>query len=153
MKCIDVDSAVGRTKLCLYVSHGLSTFGERAWDFMTGLILLELDKNSLRLVASLGLSAAVAGVILGPVIGHYIDRNSDRFRVACQFYLVQNVGILCACVIPVLGLGSVGSGTSAFAVGMIAFSVCGRLGMSGATISVERDWPKALFYTDPSGLA
>eukprot|EP01025_Chloroclados_australasicus_P023527 TRINITY_DN23824_c1_g1_i3.p1 TRINITY_DN23824_c1_g1~~TRINITY_DN23824_c1_g1_i3.p1 ORF type:complete len:645 (-),score=40.50 TRINITY_DN23824_c1_g1_i3:1290-3224(-) len=152
MRCIDTSSDVNKTKLCLYISQALSTFGERAWDFMTGLILLKIDSSTLRLVAALGLSEDIAGMLLGPFIGHYIDRTSDRFKVAWQFYLVQNGGILCACVMAMLGLTMHGYGLC-FAIGMIIFSVFGRLGLSALQISVGRDWTKALFFDDPQELA
>eukprot|EP01026_Neomeris_dumetosa_P000523 TRINITY_DN10131_c0_g1_i1.p1 TRINITY_DN10131_c0_g1~~TRINITY_DN10131_c0_g1_i1.p1 ORF type:complete len:295 (+),score=30.00 TRINITY_DN10131_c0_g1_i1:102-986(+) len=152
MKCLGLNNDVNKVKGCLYVSHLLSSFGERAWDFMAGLLLLQLGNNSLRFVAALGLSEGISGFILGPYIGHYIDRCRDRYKVACQLYILQNAGILLACIMALFGL-HVESLRLVFSIGLIFFSVCGRLGLQGSIISVARDWTKALFFSDPEALA
>lgn len=59
----------------LYASHALCTWGERAWEFAVGLIMLELnDGSSLLYVALFGLLDAAAQVVFGAAVGSYVDR-------------------------------------------------------------------------------
>ena len=61
-------------KLALYVSHALSTWGQRMWEFALGLIMLELYPSSLVLVSAFGLADGLAKVFSGSFVGAYIDR-------------------------------------------------------------------------------
>lgn len=51
-----------------------STWGERAWEFAVGLILLELYPTSLLYVSIFGLLDAAVVVLFGAAVGAYVDR-------------------------------------------------------------------------------
>ena len=71
-----VSSVSPRALAALYVSHGLSAWGQRMWEFDIGLILLQLQPDSLRLVSTFGLADGGLQGLLGGAIGAYIDRCS-----------------------------------------------------------------------------
>ncbi|KAK9850117.1 hypothetical protein WJX84_000785 [Apatococcus fuscideae] len=81
-------SAVALT--ALYCSHGLSAWGQRMWEFDVGLVLLQLQPGSLRLVSIFGLADGGLQGLLGGAVGAYIDRR-PRLNAARNMYLLQNV--------------------------------------------------------------
>ena len=58
----------------LYCSHGLSAWGQRMWEFDVGLVLLQLQPDSLRLVSLFGLADGGLQGLLGGAVGAYVDR-------------------------------------------------------------------------------
>lgn len=67
---------IKRARLALYASHALATWGQRMWEFAVGLVMLELQPKSLKLVAVSGLLGSVAGVLGGGTVGQYVDRQA-----------------------------------------------------------------------------
>ncbi len=67
-------SVPGRALAALYVSHGLSAWGQRMWEFDIGLVLLQLQPGSLRLVSIFGLADGGLQGLLGGTVGAYIDK-------------------------------------------------------------------------------
>ena len=57
----------------LYVSHGCSAWGQRMWEFDIGLVLLQLQPDSLQLVSIFGLADGGLQSLLGGAVGSYID--------------------------------------------------------------------------------
>ena len=64
----------GRALTAIYLSHGLSAWGQRMWEFDIGLLLLQLQPESLRLVSIFGLADGGLQGLLGGSVGAYIDR-------------------------------------------------------------------------------
>lgn len=64
----------------LYISHGLSAWGDRMWEFAIALLLINIWPGSLLLVALYGLIVASAVVFCGPLIGEWVD-HSNRLTV------------------------------------------------------------------------
>ena len=58
----------------LYGSHALSTWGGRAWEFLIGLLMLQLWPQSFLLVSAFGLLDSGVGVVFGSSVGTYLDR-------------------------------------------------------------------------------
>ena len=64
-----------KCKTAIYISHFLSTWGSRMWEFAIGLIMLELYPSSLALVSAFGLVEGGAQIFFGAVLGDYVDRS------------------------------------------------------------------------------
>ncbi|GMH45689.1 hypothetical protein BSKO_13652 [Bryopsis sp. KO-2023] len=146
-----------RAKWLLYVSHALSTWGERAWEFAVGLVILDLYNNSLREVSLYGLASALGAVLFGPSVGRFIDRT-PRFRTVAVFYFIQNVGMALAAVSSLALLWNgprTMEGPLALALlgSVIFWGVFGAVGFLGSTVSVEKEWTRALCGDDEHELA
>uniref|UniRef100_A0A8B9TKJ2 Solute carrier family 40 member n=1 Tax=Anas platyrhynchos TaxID=8839 RepID=A0A8B9TKJ2_ANAPL len=63
-------------KFLLYLGHALSTWGDRMWHFAVSVFLVELYGNSLLLTAVYGLVVAGSVLLLGAIIGDWVDKNS-----------------------------------------------------------------------------
>jgi len=128
----------------LYGSHFLSAWAQRSWEFLVGVIMVQISSD-LVLVSLFGCADSVSIVLLAGYIGRYID-TTERYEAARIMYLVQNVGML------VSGLGCAGllkgalSGFLFWALaGVSIVAACASsVGATGATISVEREWTKAI---------
>jgi len=73
-----------RARHALYASHFLSMWGQRAWEFAVGLVMLEIRQSSLLLVSLFGLCDAAAVVLFGSAVGAYIDRCAAA-AFECRF--------------------------------------------------------------------
>lgn len=133
----------------------LSTWGQRGWEFTVGLLMLELHPSSLVLVALWGLVDAAVSVLLGASVGTWVD-SQPRLAAASRMYLLQNG---CLAVSAATALGLLWSGVRQgplFAAGLAATMAAGSLstlGALGSTLSVEREWTKALCSGDSAALA
>ncbi|KAI3430443.1 hypothetical protein D9Q98_005038 [Chlorella vulgaris] len=159
---LHVEGAVGPTtehaRACraLLASHFLSTWGQRGWEFTVGLIMLELQPNSLRLVAVWGLVDAAAAVAFGGALGRYVDGCLSRVQAASQMYVLQNAMLVISAVASLLLLWSdVRSGPAFWAalLVMMGAGAASTLGALGSTLSVEREWTKTLCGSDSAALA
>ncbi|XP_040295674.1 solute carrier family 40 member 1 isoform X3 [Bufo bufo] len=91
-------------KFLMYVGHALSTWGDRMWHFAVSLFLVELYGNSLLLTAVYGLVVAGSVLLLGAIIGDWVDKN-PRLKVAQTSLIVQNVSvIICGIILMVVFL-------------------------------------------------
>ncbi|CAK0739466.1 hypothetical protein CVIRNUC_001168 [Coccomyxa viridis] len=124
------------------------------WEFSIGLILLELHPDSLALVALFGLVDSLAQVLAGPYIGVFIDRT-PRLAAATSMYRLQNAAVAVsafgAFVASYLGLGSFLYWACVLA--LIFVAAVSSIGCQGSSLSVEREWTKALCQGDSASLA
>ncbi|XP_062972341.1 solute carrier family 40 member 1 [Elgaria multicarinata webbii] len=86
-------SCVPSSKILLYLGHALSTWGDRMWHFAVSLFLVELYGNSLLLTAVYGLVVAGSVLLLGAIIGDWVDKN-PRLKVAQTSLIVQNASVI-----------------------------------------------------------
>jgi iron-regulated transporter 1 len=165
-----------RARQALYGSHFLSTWGQRAWEFLVGLVMLEIHPSSLLLVSIFGLCDAAAVVVFGPAVGIFVD-SMPRLKAACTMYIVQNTAVAvsaASCLTLVLKWGSSATGSSSatatataaaavaphhgvaywiFVVMAMTAGAISSIGALGATLSVEREWTKTLSGNDSDALA
>lgn len=62
-------------KFLIYVSGALSMWGDRMWHFAISVFLIELYGHNLLLTAIFGLVVAGSVLLLGALIGDWVDRN------------------------------------------------------------------------------
>ncbi|KAK2496913.1 hypothetical protein MC885_000165 [Smutsia gigantea] len=76
-----------------------SLTGDRMWHFAVSVFLVELYGNSLLLTAVYGLVVAGSVLLLGAIIGDWVDKNA-RLKVARTSLVIQNVSvILCGIIL------------------------------------------------------
>ncbi|KAK6327040.1 hypothetical protein J4Q44_G00026850 [Coregonus suidteri] len=69
-------------KFLIYVSGALSMWGDRMWHFAISVFLIELYGRNLLLTAIFGLVVAGSVLLLGALIGDWVDRNPRNKDVA-----------------------------------------------------------------------
>lgn len=147
-------------KFLLYLGHSLSTWGDRMWHFAVSVFLVELYGNSLLLTAVYGLVVAGSVLLLGAIIGDWVDKNA-RLKVARTSLVVQNVSvILCGIILMMVFLHkndllTLYHGwvlTSCYIL-IITIANIANLASTATTISIQRDWIVVVAGEDRSKLA
>ncbi|XP_019955229.1 solute carrier family 40 member 1 [Paralichthys olivaceus] len=147
-------------KFLIYMGHALSTWGDRMWNFAVAVFLVELYGNSLLLTAVYGLVVAGSVLLLGAIIGDWVDRN-PRLKVAQTSLLVQNsCVILCGILLMVVfqfkeQLMNLYSGwilTICYIL-VITIANIANLASTATSITIQRDWVVVVAGQDSSNLA
>ncbi|XP_004674504.1 PREDICTED: solute carrier family 40 member 1 isoform X2 [Condylura cristata] len=134
-------------KFLLYLGHSLSTWGDRMWHFAVSVFLVELYGNSLLLTAVYGLVVAGSVLVLGAIIGDWVDKNA-RLKVAQTSLVVQNVSvILCGIILMMVFLHknellTMYHGwvlTSCYIL-IITIANIANLASTATAITIQRDW-------------
>ncbi|KAL4635615.1 solute carrier family 40 member 1-like isoform X2 [Arapaima gigas] len=147
-------------KFLIYAGHALSTWGDRMWNFAVAVFLVELYGNSLLLTAVYGLVVAGSVLLLGAIIGDWVDRN-PRLKVAQTSLVVQNSAvILCGVLLMVVfhfqqPLKELYSGwllTTCY-IAVITMANIANLASTATSITIQRDWVVVVAGEDRSQLA
>ena len=87
LRRIEIIGNKRKSSLAMYVSHVLSTWGQRGWEFMVGILMVQIYPSSLLLVATFGMFDAAAVTLFSSSVGGYIDRCAhmmlERFKMYC----------------------------------------------------------------------
>lgn len=147
-------------KFLIYMGHALSTWGDRMWNFAVAVFLVELYGNSLLLTAVYGLVIAGSVLLLGAIIGDWVDKN-PRLKVAQTSLLVQNFAvILCGILLMLVfqfkvQLAEMYQGwilTTCYIL-VITIANIANLASTATSISIQRDWVVVVAGQDSSKLA
>ncbi|XP_062313441.1 solute carrier family 40 member 1 [Osmerus eperlanus] len=147
-------------KFLIYLGHALSTWGDRMWNFAVAVFLVELYGNSLLLTAVYGLVVAGSVLLLGAIIGDWVDK-SPRLKVAQTSLIVQNCAvILCGILLMVVfqfkeQLAEIYNGwvlTSCYIL-VITIANISNLASTATSITIQRDWVVVVAGQDSSKLA
>ncbi|XP_016069911.1 PREDICTED: solute carrier family 40 member 1 isoform X1 [Miniopterus natalensis] len=147
-------------KFLLYLGHFLSTWGDRMWHFAVSVFLVELYGNSLLLTAVYGLVVAGSVLVLGAIIGDWVDKNA-RLKVAQTSLVIQNVSvILCGIILMMVFLHkdellTMYHGwvlTSCYIL-IITIANIANLASTATAITIQRDWIVVVAGEDRSKLA
>ncbi|KAK1336471.1 LOW QUALITY PROTEIN: hypothetical protein QTO34_002500 [Cnephaeus nilssonii] len=158
--CGSVANYLSSAKFLLYVGHFLSTWGDRMWHFAVSVFLVELYGNSLLLTAVYGLVVAGSVLVLGAIIGDWVDKNA-RLKVAQTSLVVQNVSvILCGIILMMVFLHkdellTMYHGwvlTSCYIL-IITIANIANLASTATAITIQRDWIVVVAGEDRSRLA
>ncbi|KAM9249584.1 ferroportin [Dugong dugon] len=158
--CGSLANYLTSAKFLLYVSHSLSTWGDRMWHFAVSVFLVELYGNSLLLTAVYGLVVAGSVLVLGAIIGDWVDKNA-RLKVAQTSLVVQNVSVtLCGIILMMVFLHknellTMYHGwvlTSCYIL-IITIANIANLASTATTITIQRDWIVVVAGEDRSKLA
>uniref|UniRef100_G3NE11 Solute carrier family 40 member n=1 Tax=Gasterosteus aculeatus aculeatus TaxID=481459 RepID=G3NE11_GASAC len=147
-------------KFLIYMGHALSTWGDRMWNFAVAVFLVELYGNSLLLTAVYGLVVAGSVLLLGAIIGDWVDKN-PRLKVAQTSLLVQNsCVIVCGILLMVVfnfkeQLAELYNGwvlTTCYIL-VITIANIANLASTATSITIQRDWVVVVAGQDSSKLA
>lgn len=142
------------------MGHAMSTWGDRMWNFAVAVFLVELYGNSLLLTAVYGLVVAGSVLLLGAIIGDWVDRN-PRLKVAQTSLLVQNsCVIMCGILLMVVfqfkdQLAVMYNGwilTTCYIL-VITIANIANLASTATAITIQRDWVVVVAGQDSSKLA
>ncbi|XP_015280417.1 PREDICTED: solute carrier family 40 member 1 [Gekko japonicus] len=147
-------------KFLLYVGHALSTWGDRMWHFAVSLFLVELYGNSLLLTAVYGLVVAGSVLLLGAIIGDWVDKN-PRLKVAQMSLIVQNACvILCGILLMMVFLFKTelvalyqGWILTLCYILVITIANIANLASTATAITIQRDWVVVVAGDNRSRLA
>ncbi|KAM9803113.1 solute carrier family 40 member 1 [Syngnathus typhle] len=158
--CESVQDFFTSAKFLIYLGHALSTWGDRMWNFAVAVFLVELYGNSLLLTAVYGLVVAGSVLLLGAIIGDWVDRN-PRLKVAQMSLIVQNsCVILCGIILMVVfrfkeQLVEAYNGwllTTCYIL-VISIANMANLASTAMSITIQRDWVVVVAGQDSSKLA
>ncbi|XP_070277771.1 ferroportin [Myotis yumanensis] len=158
--CGSLTNYLTSAKFLLYVGHFLSTWGDRMWHFAVSVFLVELYGNSLLLTAVYGLVVAGSVLVLGAIIGDWVDKNA-RLKVAQTSLVIQNVSvILCGIILMMVFLHkdellTMYHGwvlTSCYIL-IITIANIANLASTATAITIQRDWIVVVAGEDRSRLA
>ncbi|XP_071337880.1 solute carrier family 40 member 1 [Trachinotus anak] len=158
--CESIREFFTSAKFLIYMGHALSTWGDRMWNFAVAVFLVELYGNSLLLTAVYGLVVAGSVLLLGAIIGDWVDRN-PRLKVAQTSLLVQNsCVIVCGILLMVVfqfkeQLVELYNGwilTTCYIL-VITIANIANLASTATSITIQRDWVVVVAGQDSSKLA
>ncbi|XP_039177840.1 solute carrier family 40 member 1 [Crotalus tigris] len=158
--CESCISYLTSAKVLLYFGHALSTWGDRMWHFAVAVFLVELYGNSLLLTAVYGLVVAGSVLILGAIIGDWVDKNS-RLKVAQMSLIVQNASvILCGILLMIVFLFKTqlinlyqGWLLTLCYILVISIANIANLASTATGITIQRDWVVVVAGDNRSTLA
>ncbi|KAL2081377.1 hypothetical protein ACEWY4_023230 [Coilia grayii] len=158
--CESVRDVFTSAKFLIYLGHALSTWGDRMWNFAVAVFLVELYGNSLLLTAVYGLVVAGSVLLLGAIIGDWVDKN-PRLKVAQTSLVVQNSAvILCGILLMLVfqfkeQLTELYSGwllTTCYIM-VISTANIANLASTATSITIQRDWIVVVAGEDRNNLA
>lgn len=127
----------------LYISHFISTWNSRGFEFAAVLLLSNIYPGTLLPLSVYALCRALAAMIFSPIIGHHIDRANRLAVIRCSI-LGQRSAVAFSCIgfLMLLSFNEELSSTVQYAIllGLILLGVVEKLCIIMNTISVERDW-------------
>ncbi|XP_039660709.1 solute carrier family 40 member 1 [Perca fluviatilis] len=134
-------------KFLIYVSGALSMWGDRMWHFAISVFLIELYGRNLLLTAVFGLVVAGSVLMLGALIGDWVDRN-PRNKVAHASLFIQNISVtVCSIVLMLVfsykqRIEQIWDGwlTVVCYTVVIVLADVANLASTALTIAIQRDW-------------
>ena len=131
--------------LRLYLSHFLSTWNSRVFEFGAPLFIANLYPNTLLPGSLYALVRGFSALLYSPRVGRYVD-SGDRLRVVRVSIVAQRAAVVLSCgglVAVKDGVGGVDKGSvgGMAVMGVLAvLACCEKLASVGNLIAVERDW-------------
>ena len=157
---LDVTDEVGQNqnvsgiKRRLYISHFLSTWNSRVFEFGAVLMLAHIFEDTLLPASLYALFRAASAICLSPIIGHFVDQE-DRLEVVRRSIIGQRTAVIVSCA----GFFTLGSGwlTGTWYMPII-FTLVAALACVEKyysimnLVAIERDWVVVVAETTPCRL-
>lgn len=126
----------------LYISHTLSTWNARTFEFGAVIFLAAIFPGTLWFASCYALFRAAAAAALGSWVGSLVD-SKNRLHVVRQSIVWQRVAVAVSCLILVVLLASdPKSGLVLYGLFATIVALAGveKLAFVANTVAVERDW-------------
>lgn len=158
-RCAGCLRVVKTARFQVYLSHFLSSWGDRMWMFAGGLFLLDVTPGSLRLAAVYGAALALTVIIFGAPVGRLVDRTC-RLKMAQVSLCIQNL-MVCICAAILVVVTSRRDWFRAWdgwalivAEGFVILTACiAQVGTLGSKLTIEKDWILVICGQDQTLLA
>jgi iron-regulated transporter 1 len=139
----------------LYISHFLSAWNMRLFEFGAVLFLANVYPDTLLPMSIYALIRALAAVVLSPLVGQYIDKT-DRLISIRLSIVGQRSAVILSCLLFWFMLETAhlfGAWVGAVALGLLSVLACiEKLCATANTVAVERDWVVVIGGHDESHL-
>ncbi|KAM0753282.1 hypothetical protein T439DRAFT_346894 [Meredithblackwellia eburnea MCA 4105] len=139
----------------LYVSHLLSTWNTRVFEFGAVLYLAKIFPGSLLPMSLYALTRGLSAILFAPAVGSYIDVG-NRLKVVRTSILAQRLVVAASCALfYILALGKPVGGQAGYngILALLAFLACiEKLSAIMNLVAVERDWVVVVADKDQSSL-
>ncbi|CAJ0549605.1 Ff.00g032180.m01.CDS01 [Fusarium sp. VM40] len=146
--------ALNQSARRLYISHTLSTWNSRVFEFGSVLYLASIFPGTLMPLAVYSMVRGAAAIMLSSWVGHYIDRN-DRLKTVRLSIMSQRLSVAVCCVIFFV-LGKVQAVSRELRIGLLAVLILmaciEKLAAIMNLVSVERDWVIVVARSDTTAL-
>ncbi|KAH8660335.1 Ferroporti-1 [Xylariales sp. PMI_506] len=130
----------------LYVSHFLSTWNSRVFEFGAVLYLAAISPGTLMPMSAYAFARGLSAIIMSPAVGQYID-TGNRLQVVRVSIVGQRLAVASSCaVFYVLATClSLGSGVQMAMLLILAILACiEKLCSIMNLVSVEKDWVRKI---------
>ncbi|RAK99499.1 putative iron-regulated transporter [Aspergillus ibericus CBS 121593] len=129
-----------RVLIRLYISHFLSTWNSRMFEFGAVLFLATIFPGTLLYASVYALVRSLSAVVLSSWLGSVVDR-SNRLRAIRHSIIWQRLPVAasCACFVALLA-PSTATVTSLIFVAVVLLACVEKLAATANTVAVERDW-------------
>ncbi|EDQ86809.1 uncharacterized protein MONBRDRAFT_33674 [Monosiga brevicollis MX1] len=132
----------------LYLSHGMTAWTMRMWEFAVALMLMAVRPDSMLLPAVYDFILSLAVAMSSSLIGRSVDLHRRLPTVQISLLLTK-IGFGLASLVVFWSLRDPQSSSSiANSVLIIFFTTIGHLGYMGNRLAVEKDWVVAVVGAD-----
>ncbi|KAI1826361.1 Ferroporti-1 [Xylaria intraflava] len=138
----------------LYVSHFLSTWNSRVFEFGAVLYLATVYPGTLLPMSVYALTRGLSAIVFAPAVGQYID-TANRLHVVRVSIIFQRLAVAVSCVIfYILAIElPLGHGAKTGMLALLSFLACiEKLCSIMNTVSVEKDWVVVVAENDQAAL-
>ncbi|KAK5956990.1 hypothetical protein OHC33_001359 [Knufia fluminis] len=139
----NVSRTAARCSKSLYISHFISTWHSRGFEFGAVLFLSTIYPGTLLPMSIYALCRALAAIVFSPTVGKYID-HGNRLDVIRASILGQRLAVAASCatflVLFLLKESLPNAVAYTLFVGLILLACIEKLCITMNTIAVERDW-------------
>ncbi|KAF1943582.1 hypothetical protein EJ02DRAFT_400336 [Clathrospora elynae] len=125
----------------LYLSHTLSTWNARTFEFGAVIFLAAIFPGTLFFASCYALFRSAAAAVLGSWIGNQVDQQ-NRLHVVRQSIIWQRISVAGSCLIlfVIFGRKEKDFATYALFAASVILACFEKLAFVANTVSVERDW-------------
>lgn len=131
----------------VYISHFLSSWGDRMWQFAIPVILMIIFKNTFIPTAIYSIIIYLGNILAMPLIGKWIDKI-NRFQVQKKSIVIENLMIILSSLIISIfpffvnidEIDLQNKYVISGAVATIIFGIIGEIMNNAQNISTEKDW-------------
>ncbi|KAH6689828.1 Ferroporti-1 [Plectosphaerella plurivora] len=139
----------------LYLSHFLSTWNSRVFEFGAVLYLAAIFPGTLLPMSVYALARGLSAILFAPAVGRFID-TVDRLHVVRVSIVLQRLVVAASCVVFYLLAAHVPLQRfvrAALLALLVVFACVEKICSVMNTVSVEKDWVVVVAHNDMSSLA
>lgn len=122
----------------LYISHFLTSWTERFYEFASYLFIIEIFKKSLLLPSIYGFVVTISAIIFSNYIGKYVD-IIERLKILRITMFVQKMSIIISCFMFISMMTSNDNKIIKYII-VVIFGCTLKLSFIANNISIEKDW-------------